>query len=1073
MKKLYIIALLLIILTGAKAQNFETVSATALNGIYFSKQCWADFDNDGYLDIITIGMSGQNSPITKLYKNNLGLSFNIVDNTPFQNVYFGNIGCTDFNNDGLVDILLSGMDLSDNFYTILYKNNGNFSFSVFDNTTFTGVASSSVSWTDFDNDGFTDVIISGTPDNANGITKLYKNNNGINFTLFDGTTFTGVFNGSTIWADFNNDTFADLLINGYSSTGYITHIFINNNGSSFTQLQATNLPQVSTGAASCADYDNDGFIDFAVMGHTNTYYATVNIYKNNGNNTFTNNSNHGIPGYMFGSINWCDYNNDGLSDLLITGNNSNFTASSILYKNIGNGIFTPDNNNNLTGTAGGAAIWADYNNDNKPDILLSGQTENGDAVLQLYKNISTQSNNTPGYPIQLSAQTNQNNVTLSWQNATDTETPANALSYNLYLYNQTTGDTIINPLAIKTSGKLTVVQNGNMQFNKLVTINNLDNGQYVWSVQTIDNGFAASAFAPGQQFAFIIDQNITFNPIVPKQIGDSPFQLLATSSSGLDVSFSSSNNQVATVSGTTVTITGIGSTIITATQPGNNIYNSAQPVQQTLVVNKRLIKVQANNIDKIYAAHDPELTYSIISGSLINNSVFTGNIARAQGENIGAYDIVQNTLALDTTIYNLNFINGVFNINPIPLTIELVGNQKTYGTPDPTFTLNITNGQLLPNDTIKGFISRITGDTTGTYALLPDSLIIPPYYNAQFVAGNLLINKAILNTYAVNDTIYVYNQIPTLKYYFTGFKFTDNQTCIDQLPTLTTNATNASPAGNYAIEIFGATDNNYSFEYNNAQLVIINKLPQTISFDTLPILTYGNAGIKLTATANSGLNVIYTITDTAIATIINDSIIIKTAGTTTIIANQYGNNIYDTAPTVTQKLIINKAPQTIALQIPESIELSSGAINISATTSSGLPVEIIADNNNIALINNLTLTPLQAGSVNITAKQNGNINYLPATPVTKKIVITKPVNVSQINYNQLFTLYPNPAQKSISLNCKLNTLVQIINTNGKVVYYNTLSGFNNINISNIQPGIYFVSFIAQNIQYTQKLIIIN
>src|SRR5690606_31109373 len=67
--------------------------------------------------------------------------------------------------------------------------------------------------------------------------------------------------------------------------------------------------------------------------------------------------------------------------------------------------------------------------------------------------------------------------------------------------------------------------------------------------------------------------------------GDPNFTLAATASSGLAVSYTSSDPTVATVSSTGfVTIVGPGSAVITATQAGNSNYNAATAVAQTLVV---------------------------------------------------------------------------------------------------------------------------------------------------------------------------------------------------------------------------------------------------------------------------------------------------------------------------------------------------------------------------------------------------------------------------------------------------------------------------------------------------------
>jgi hypothetical protein len=80
------------------------------------------------------------------------------------------------------------------------------------------------------------------------------------------------------------------------------------------------------------------------------------------------------------------------------------------------------------------------------------------------------------------------------------------------------------------------------------------------------------------------DQTITFYQPAEKTFGDNDFNLIATASSGLTVAFSSSDEKVATVNGSTVTITGVGTAIITAMQTGNGAYNPAPEVQQTLTV---------------------------------------------------------------------------------------------------------------------------------------------------------------------------------------------------------------------------------------------------------------------------------------------------------------------------------------------------------------------------------------------------------------------------------------------------------------------------------------------------------
>jgi len=79
-------------------------------------------------------------------------------------------------------------------------------------------------------------------------------------------------------------------------------------------------------------------------------------------------------------------------------------------------------------------------------------------------------------------------------------------------------------------------------------------------------------------------QALGFSSLAGKVLGDPPFALSATASSGLPVSYQSSEPSVAEVNGNTVTLKGAGTAVITARQPGNGNYNEALPISQPLTV---------------------------------------------------------------------------------------------------------------------------------------------------------------------------------------------------------------------------------------------------------------------------------------------------------------------------------------------------------------------------------------------------------------------------------------------------------------------------------------------------------
>jgi O-glycosyl hydrolase len=91
------------------------------------------------------------------------------------------------------------------------------------------------------------------------------------------------------------------------------------------------------------------------------------------------------------------------------------------------------------------------------------------------------------------------------------------------------------------------------------------------------------------------DQQISFSAIANRNVGDLSFALEATASSALEVTYSSSDSQVATIDGDSVNIVGAGTTIITASQTGDDNYNAAPDSSQTFTVDEAV----AGNTDSL------------------------------------------------------------------------------------------------------------------------------------------------------------------------------------------------------------------------------------------------------------------------------------------------------------------------------------------------------------------------------------------------------------------------------------------------------------------------------------------
>lgn len=94
------------------------------------------------------------------------------------------------------------------------------------------------------------------------------------------------------------------------------------------------------------------------------------------------------------------------------------------------------------------------------------------------------------------------------------------------------------------------------------------------------------------------DQTISFNALPQKKVGDADFDAGALASSGLPVSYSSSDTSVAMILNGLIRIAGRGTTTITASQSGDSIYKAATAAAQQLVV-YQLPTVRAKNIQAV------------------------------------------------------------------------------------------------------------------------------------------------------------------------------------------------------------------------------------------------------------------------------------------------------------------------------------------------------------------------------------------------------------------------------------------------------------------------------------------
>ena len=304
-----------------------------------------DYDGDGNLDIYISEppfQGGSNAPTRDLlFKGNGNATWTYVSNTAgiLTGRDYGECSFfVDYDNDGLIDIFVKNIPnvVGETAANVLYHNNGDGTFTSVPGAG--GLADaehgitdgSIVSFADYDNDGYMDVVMGG-----NGSSDALYHNNG-DGTFTEVTTAAGFTPRANTqgfaWGDYNNDGLLDLYISRgkASGKGVLNNTLYRNNGNgTFTDVtsQARVDDGTNTWAAVWGDYDNDGFLDLFVARPGTSALGPGNaniLYHNNGDGTFTDVAAQEGVALEDGQITsahklaaWGDYNNDGFLDLVV------------------------------------------------------------------------------------------------------------------------------------------------------------------------------------------------------------------------------------------------------------------------------------------------------------------------------------------------------------------------------------------------------------------------------------------------------------------------------------------------------------------------------------------------------------------------------------------------------------------------------------------------------------------------------------------------------------------------------------------------------------------------------------
>ena len=173
------------------------------------------------------------------------------------------------------------------------------------------------------------------------------------------------------------------------------------------------------------------------------------------------------------------------------------------------------------------------------------------------------------------------------------------------------------------------------------------------------------------------NQTITFGPLANKTYGDADFNVTATASSGLPVSFTAAG--ACSVSGSTVHITAAGGCTITANQAGGGQYNPAPPVQQsfTIVQATPVVTVTGGTFPYNGATHAASATAKFNGVEVNGTFSFTYNGSSQAPVNAGSYAVVASFTSTDTNFKNATG-NGNITITKVDAVVVVNGATATY-----------------------------------------------------------------------------------------------------------------------------------------------------------------------------------------------------------------------------------------------------------------------------------------------------------------------------------------------------------------------------------------------------------